>query len=39
MAKIVIIDDDPDIVEAMKVVLESKGHKVTSAENGQGDGT
>ena len=34
MAKILIIDDDPDIVEAMKVVLESKNYKVSIAESG-----
>lgn len=34
MAKILIIDDDPDIVEAMKVVLESKGHHVRVAKTG-----
>lgn len=35
MSKILIIDDDPDIVEAMKVVLESKDHHVTSAKDGE----
>ncbi len=35
MAKILIIDDDPDIVEAMKVVLESNKHKVAVANSGQ----
>lgn len=35
MAKILIIDDDPDIVEAMKVVLESKNHRVAIAINGE----
>lgn len=35
MAKILIIDDDPDIVEAMKVVLESNKHKVAVARSGQ----
>ena len=35
MAKILIIDDDPDIRESLKVVLENKGHKVVSASNGQ----
>ena len=34
MAKILIIDDDPDIVESMKVVLESKGHEVISVSTG-----
>ena len=28
MAKILIVDDDPDIVEAMKVVLTNGGHSV-----------
>ena len=31
MAKILIVDDDPDIVEAMKVVLESKKYEVVAA--------
>ena len=35
MAKILIIDDDPDIVEAMKVVLESKQYQVAVAKNGE----
>lgn len=34
MARILIIDDDPDIVAAMKVILESKEHKITSASSG-----
>lgn len=34
MAKLLIIDDDPDIVAAMKVILESKNHQVTSAGSG-----
>lgn len=34
MAKVLIIDDDVDIVESMKVVLESKEHKVVSAFSG-----
>ena len=33
--KILIIDDDPDIVESMRVVLESKGYKIDAAENGE----
>lgn len=33
--KILIIDDDPDIVEAMKVVLESKKHQVVIARSGK----
>ncbi len=35
MAKILIIDDDPDIVEAMKVVLESKHYQVRIAKTGE----
>ena len=35
MAKILIIDDDPDIVEAMKVVLESKSYQVCVAKTGE----
>ena len=35
MANILIVDDDPDIVEAMRVVLESRNHAVSSAGNGQ----
>lgn len=33
MAKIVIIDDDPDILDVSKIVLTSKGHKVFTALN------
>ena len=33
-AKILIIDDDPDITEAMKVVLQTRDYKVTSAASG-----
>ncbi|MDP3732470.1 MAG: response regulator [Candidatus Omnitrophota bacterium] len=35
MEKILIIDDDPDIVEGMKVVLESKNYRVDSAQSGR----
>ncbi len=35
MSKILIIDDDQDIVEAMKVVLESKNYEVTLAKSGE----
>ena len=35
MAKILIIDDDPDIVEAMKVVLEGRNYLIESAKNGE----
>ena len=31
--RILIVDDDPDITEAMTVVLESKGYKVAGAAN------
>lgn len=34
MAKILIIDDDPDIVESLRVVLQSQGHHVESALSG-----
>lgn len=34
-AKILIIDDDPDISEAMTVVLESKNHQISVARNSQ----
>jgi len=35
MAKILIVDDDPDIVESMRVVLESQGYRVSCAASGQ----
>lgn len=35
MAKILIIDDDPDIVEAMRIILESCRHTVKVARNGE----
>ncbi len=34
MAKILIVDDDPDFVEATKIVLEKKNYAVSSAANG-----
>src|SRR3989338_61496 len=34
MPKILIIDDDPDLVEAMKVVLESRSYQVRVAKTG-----
>lgn len=34
MAKILIIDDDPDIVESMRIILESCRHKVKIAKSG-----
>ena len=33
MSKILIIDDDPDIIEATKIFLDMKGHQVKSANN------
>ena len=33
-ARILIIDDDPDITEVMRVVLENKGYAVDSAADG-----
>ena len=33
MSKIAVIDDDPDIVEATRIILESKGFTVVSAVN------
>jgi CheY-like chemotaxis protein len=35
MAKILIIDDDPDIVTAVRLSLESVGHQVVSASSGK----
>jgi len=35
MARVLIIDDDPDIVESMKVILENKGYNVISASSGK----
>ena len=35
MAKILIIDDDPDFVEATRLVLEKDGHLVSSAPGGR----
>lgn len=35
MAKILVIDDDPDIVAGVKMVLESAGHEVLSAPSGK----
>jgi len=32
-ARILIVDDDPDITEVMKTVLENKGYAVDSAED------
>ncbi|MGE5073562.1 MAG: response regulator transcription factor [Anaerolineae bacterium] len=35
MAKILVIDDDRDIVTAVRMVLESAGHQVESASSGK----
>ena len=35
MAKILIIDDDPDIVMAVRMTLESAGHQVIDAPGGE----
>jgi two-component system alkaline phosphatase synthesis response regulator PhoP len=35
MAKILIIDDDPDIVTSVKLSLESAGHQVIAASGGE----
>ena len=34
MAKILIIDDDPDIVTAVRLSLESAGHQIVAATSG-----
>jgi two-component system alkaline phosphatase synthesis response regulator PhoP len=34
MAKILVVDDEPDIVEIITFTLESKGHEITSAKDG-----
>ncbi len=35
MAKILVIDDDPDIVDAVRMTLESAGHTVVAARSGK----
>lgn len=35
MASIAIVDDDPDIVDAVRLFLEKEGHQVSSADNRQ----
>ncbi len=35
MAKILVVDDDPDFVEATRMVLAKAGHTVISASNGK----
>jgi len=34
MAKILMIDDDPDIIEAVRIPLEARGHEVQAASSG-----
>lgn len=34
-AKILVIDDDPDLVEALKIILETKSYGVVSAFDGE----
>jgi CheY-like chemotaxis protein len=34
MAKILMIDDDPDIIEAVRIPLEARGHEVHAAHSG-----
>ena len=33
-AKILVVDDDPDILDAVSMILESKGHQVVTAQDG-----
>jgi DNA-binding response OmpR family regulator len=35
MAKILCIDDDPDVIESCKITLTAKGHEVESASDGE----
>lgn len=35
MSRILIVDDDPDIVEAVRLALESAGHEVLEAHSGK----
>ena len=34
MARILVVDDDPDFVEATRIVLEREGHTIASAADG-----
>ena len=34
MAKIIVVDDEPDITEIVKMTLETRGHDVLTAANG-----
>lgn len=31
LAKVLVVDDDPDIIEVLRIILESAGHEVTEA--------
>lgn len=33
--KLLVVDDDPDITQALSIVLESKGYQVTTAESAE----
>ncbi|MCX6695530.1 MAG: response regulator [Candidatus Altiarchaeota archaeon] len=35
MAKILVVDDEPEMIDILKLILEDAGHKVYSANNGQ----
>lgn len=35
MAKILVVDDDPDLVETVSMMLESRGHQVVPAYGGK----
>lgn len=35
MKKILVVDDDPDILESLKILLEDEGYKVSVAEDPQ----
>lgn len=34
MAKILVVDDDPDFVEIMRTILQKEGHEIATAGNG-----
>jgi DNA-binding response OmpR family regulator len=33
--KILVVDDDPDILEALRMILEDEGYEVTTSEKGE----
>ena len=35
MAKVMVVDDENDVVELIKFMLEKDGHQVVTASNGQ----